>query len=122
MGNCQSKHAAAAPKPKPKPKNRPKFKTRERYEPPELDYHDVDANVLPPFQPPPRNRAPGLIRAPAALVPSDDEEEVPEMKRGGIVKKTGIVKLHKGELVVPAHRVQAIERAVKQAGLKKLKN
>jgi len=45
----------------------------------------------------------------------------PAMKKGGIVKKTGIVLVHKGELVVPAGRVASVQKAVKKAGLKPLK-
>lgn len=46
---------------------------------------------------------------------------VQEFKKGGKVKKTGLAKVHKGELVVPAHRVASVEKAVKKAGLKPLK-
>lgn len=46
---------------------------------------------------------------------------VQEFKKGGKVKKTGMAKVHKGELVVAAHRVASVERAVKKAGLKPLK-
>lgn len=44
-----------------------------------------------------------------------------EYKKGGIVKKTGLALVHKGELVVPAQRVKAVDKAVKKAGLKPLK-
>lgn len=44
-----------------------------------------------------------------------------EYKKGGMVKKTGLALVHKGELVVPATRVKSVEKAVKKAGLKPLK-
>lgn len=45
----------------------------------------------------------------------------PEYKKGGKIKKTGLVKAHKGEVVVPAHRVKTVDKALKQAGMKPLK-
>jgi len=44
-----------------------------------------------------------------------------EYKNGGKVKKTGIVKVHAGELVIKKERVAAVVKAVKAAGLKPLK-
>ena len=44
-----------------------------------------------------------------------------EFKQGGMIKKTGIVKVHAGELVVKKERVAAVVKAVKAAGLKPLK-
>lgn len=46
---------------------------------------------------------------------------VQEFKRGGKVKKTGIVKVHKGELIVAANRVASVDKALKKAGMKPLK-
>jgi hypothetical protein len=54
--------------------------------------------------------------------PNDQQQEVPQMKTGGFVKKTQIVKVHKGEVVIPAHRVASVEKAVKKAGLKSIKS
>lgn len=45
----------------------------------------------------------------------------PPFKNGGLVKKTGLALVHKGELVIPANRVEAVTKAVKKAGLKPLK-
>lgn len=42
-------------------------------------------------------------------------------QKGGLVKKTQVAKLHKGELVIPANRVKAVEKAIKNAGLKPIK-
>ena len=42
-------------------------------------------------------------------------------KKGGKVKATGVYVLHKDEIVIPANRVAAVEKAVKSAGLKPLK-
>ena len=44
-----------------------------------------------------------------------------EFKQGGMIKKTGIVKVHAGELVIKKERVAAVVKAVKAAGLKPLK-
>jgi hypothetical protein len=49
-------------------------------------------------------------------------DEVPQMKQGGLVRKTQIVKIHKGEVVIPARRVEAVNKAVKKAGLKSIKS
>jgi len=46
---------------------------------------------------------------------------IPEYKTGGVVKRTGIIKAHKGEIVVPKARVASVVKAVKAAGLKPLK-
>ena len=46
---------------------------------------------------------------------------IAEYKNGGLVKKTGLAKVHKGEIVMPANRVEAVKKAVKKAGLKALK-
>lgn len=37
--------------------------------------------------------------------PNTEEGQMPSYKKGGIVKKTGPALLHKGELVVPKHRM-----------------
>ena len=42
-------------------------------------------------------------------------------KNGGMVRKTGLAKVHKGEVVIPKTRVQAVEKAVKKEGLKSIK-
>lgn len=44
-----------------------------------------------------------------------------EYKKGGKVKKTGLALVHKGEVVIPAHRVATVDKALKKAGLKPLK-
>ena len=40
------------------------------------------------------------------------ERSMPEFKKGGTVKKTGVAKLHKGELVIPANMVKDIKKLV----------
>lgn len=52
---------------------------------------------------------------------SEDDLKVEEFKKGGMVKKTGIVRVHKGEYVIPANRVSSVDKALKKAGLKPLK-
>lgn len=49
------------------------------------------------------------------------EPEVLTLKKGGMVKKTTIARLHKGEVVVPANKVAKVDKALKKAGLKPLK-
>jgi hypothetical protein len=46
---------------------------------------------------------------------------IPEFKNGGLVRVTGLAKVHKGELVVPATRVASVKKAVQKAGLKPLR-
>jgi len=43
------------------------------------------------------------------------------MKKGGKIPKSGLYKLHKGEVVVPAHRVKTVDKALKKDGKKPLK-
>lgn len=43
------------------------------------------------------------------------------MKKGGKIPKAGLYKLHKGEVVVPAHRVKTVDMALKKTGRKPLK-
>lgn len=45
----------------------------------------------------------------------------PPMKTGGIIKKTGVYTLHKGEVVVPANRVKSVDMALKNDKKKPLK-
>lgn len=42
-------------------------------------------------------------------------------KKGGKIPKSGLYKLHKGEVVVPAHRVKTVDKALKKCRLKPLK-
>jgi len=35
-------------------------------------------------------------------------------KKGGMVKKTGIAKIHKGEMVVPKKKVKKVKKAMKR--------
>ena len=42
-------------------------------------------------------------------------------KKGGKIPKAGLYKLHKGEVVVPAHRVKTVDKALKKSGRKPLK-
>lgn len=47
--------------------------------------------------------------------------EPPSYKKGGLVAKTGMALVHKGEVVVPAARVASVDKALKKAGMKPLK-
>ena len=38
----------------------------------------------------------------------------PSRKTGGLIKQTGVYTLHKGEVVVPAHRVKTVDKALKK--------
>jgi hypothetical protein len=42
-------------------------------------------------------------------------------KKGGKIPKAGLYKLHKGEVVVPAHRVKTVDKALKKSKRKPLK-
>lgn len=42
-------------------------------------------------------------------------------KKGGKISKAGLYKLHKGEVVVPAHRVKTVDKALRKSGRKPLK-
>ena len=35
---------------------------------------------------------------------------IPSMKKGGVVKRTGLVRAHKGELIIPAHKAKALKK------------
>ena len=43
---------------------------------------------------------------------------ISSFKKGGMVKKTGIARVHAGEMVVPKNRVKAVKKAMRSAGLK----
>jgi hypothetical protein len=45
----------------------------------------------------------------------------PRYKKGGKIPKSGLYKLHKGEVVVPAHRVKTVDKALKKSKRKPLK-
>jgi hypothetical protein len=46
---------------------------------------------------------------------------LPSFKKGGKIPKSGLYKLHKGEVVVPAHRVKTVDKALKKSKRKPLK-
>ena len=50
-----------------------------------------------------------------------EDEGEGEYKKGGKIPKSGLYRLHKGEVVVPAHRVKTVDNALKKAGRKPLK-
>lgn len=43
------------------------------------------------------------------------KEKPPSMAKGGMVKKTGLHKLHKGEMVIPVKDVPKVKKALKLA-------
>lgn len=43
---------------------------------------------------------------------------ISSFKKGGMVKKTGLARVHAGEMVVPKSRVKAVKKAMRSAGLK----
>lgn len=47
-----------------------------------------------------------------------EQGKAKEMKKGGEVKKTTYVKVHRGEYVIPEYRVKEVKQAVKAAGVK----
>jgi hypothetical protein len=52
---------------------------------------------------------------------ADEPDKHPSKSKGGEIKKTGIYKLHKGEIVVPANRVESINKSLKKDNKKPLK-
>ena len=54
--------------------------------------------------------------------PPPPKRPPPEYKKGGLVKTTGLVKAHAGELIIKKERVASVMKAVKAAGLRPLKN
>lgn len=102
---------------------------------------DFRANLEPAFTapPPPRRLAPLQVsssvpapvpapapRPPRRLPPLQFSSSAPapkteEFSKGGSVKRTGMAKVHKGEVIIPKSRVKAVEKAVKKAGLKSIK-
>jgi len=46
--------------------------------------------------------------------PSPSPSPPPSRKTGGLIKHTGVYTLHKGEVVVPAHRVKTVDMALKK--------
>lgn len=51
----------------------------------------------------------------------DAKKAVPQYKKGGKVKKTGLAVVHKGEKVVPKNKVAKVDKVVKSAGKKSKK-
>ena len=52
---------------------------------------------------------------------NNNPRQLGSYRKGGQIKKTGLYKLHKGEVVVPAYKVKTVDKALKNAGKKKLK-
>lgn len=79
-----------------------------------MGFHEVFA-PLPPAPPPPPPFMPSTPRQ------SSEGQPIGSLAKGGKIKKTGLYKLHAGELVVKKERVEAVKKAVKTAKLKPLK-
>lgn len=80
-----------------------------------LEQANLPNNPIPPhqrqFHPP----------SPSPSHSSQGSNNPPPMKKGGLIKYTGTYTLHKGEVVIPAHRVKSVEKALKEKGMKPLK-
>lgn len=50
------------------------------------------------------------------------KEKLPQYKKGGMVKKTGLAKVHKGEMVIPARKTESIERFMRRRNRKEGKS
>ena len=75
-----------------------------------MGYHELFAPPPPPPPPPP------------PFQPATPRQSVEgSLALGGKIKKTGLYKLHAGELVVKKERVSAVKKAVKSAKMKPLK-
>lgn len=46
--------------------------------------------------------------------PAPPRRPMGEFKKGGVVKETGVYKVHKGEIVVPASRAKTITKMLKK--------
>lgn len=78
-----------------------------------MGYHELFA-PLPPAPPAPEPFIPATPR-------QSSEQPLGSLAKGGQIKKTGLYKLHAGELVVKKERVASVKKAVKSAKLKPLK-
>ena len=54
-----------------------------------------------------------LMRRRPAPQPEPGLRILGELKSGGMIKKTGVYKLHKGEMVVPVKNVEKVKKAIK---------
>ncbi|MCK9361883.1 hypothetical protein M0Q28_06735 [Patescibacteria group bacterium] len=54
-------------------------------------------------------------------IPRKELKDIPSYKKGGIVKKTGLAKVHKGERVIPAKKETATERFIRVRNAKEAK-
>lgn len=64
---------------------------------------------------------PALLQPPPFTLPPSSGTPIKKFAKGGKVKETGLALVHKGEVIVPARRVQAVDKALKKAGQKPLK-
>lgn len=77
-------------------------------------------NVLPPhlrnqdgvYQPPAR-----VVPAPTPAPQETPKDEPPKFKKGGFVKKDGLIYAHRGEYVVPSKFVSKVRKIVTDAGI-----
>ena len=68
----------------------------------------------PPPPPPPSPPPSGAVRESPSPSASTRQSRVEgEFKKGGMVRKTGLYKVHKGEVVVPASRAQTVRKLLK---------
>jgi len=79
-----------------------------------VGYHEI-------FAPPPAPPPPPPPFQPATPRQSSEGQPMGSLAKGGKIKKTGLYKLHAGELVVKKERVASVKKAVKSAKMKPLK-
>lgn len=48
------------------------------------------------------------VEEPGVLHVTNKKKKIPEYKKGGTVKKTGLAKVHKGEFVIPQNSMRAM--------------
>lgn len=58
--------------------------------------------------------SPSTPSKPTASAPDSTPSSIPSYKKGGMVKKTGLAKLHAGEKVIPRNKVGAVTKAMRK--------
>lgn len=53
-----------------------------------------------------------------ARLDNSDSTKMMSFKKGGKVKKTGVAKVHKGEHVIPKHKVKKVKKILNRFGVK----
>lgn len=90
----------------------PKSPPRSRNKADQLRYREETGRQIRNYITPPSTPRGNPSNPPNA--PKKQRRESPSYKKGGIVSKTGLAKLHAGEVVVPVHRVATVKKIMKK--------